>query len=845
MNQNGPVSDDQVSLTNCDREPVHIPGRIQSWGSLLAFDLKDERVCHYSDNLAEHFPQMPAIDFDRKYSDLLGGPEAVHAIRGGLSLPSVSTQRDALGGFSIHGVETEVAVHTVDGIGVLEFESERATASKRQSAVSVTRSMLSTLNHSDGMVAFLDSAVLALRQLTGHDRVMAYRFLDNGDGEVVSEARSPSLSPFLGLRYPASDIPLQVRQIMLRSPFRVIENTESQPAGLVSASQAKPLDMTLAHLRGVSPIHIEYLQNMGVQSTMNTSIIVNGKLWGLFAFHHSRTRQVSSENRCICELFGHFASLQLQQTEKEQHVKRLQRTQSTVSAMKSSSDSLAEVLDVIGEDLANTVNADGMALILPDSTRLFGETPNKDAVGTIANLSDKEVIAIDSLASTQVASEVSSAKSAGVLSLQLDPHTTLQFYRNEVIHEIRWAGQVEKSVTYGPEGPRLTPRASFEEYKELQSGKCARWSQSDILAAREISHGIQSHLFSSAQTESRSHQRQKRYQDLLVAELNHRVRNMLALVRSIARQTSTNSSSMEAYVKSFERRITALSTAHDLVGGSGLQWAFLNELVRSELKPYESLDSRISISGDSIALRADVAPVISLLLHELFSNASRHGALSERGVSLSVEWKEKDGGVSIYWTEVLNEKLEKPASTGFGMALIERAIPHECNGSAEVQFVDSEYRVRFWLPPDAFIRGASENKTPGKSPESPKASPSASLAFRSALVVEDNIVLAMEMEKLLRDLGVRNVDAVSSVSDAMDVLRNSTIDCAVLDINLGDEPSYAVAEWFVSRDIPIVLVSGYDSHFDLPESLKTIPKLVKPVARLDLAAAFANASENG
>lgn len=851
----------EIALANCDREPVHISGRIQAWGSLVGFDIKSGQLLYTSQNLRAMYPGIDRIDLTSSYDQLFDEREVVHAIRGALSLPSISTQRDRVGQFSIHGIATDVGVYTVDGVGVIELEPNTFAQSKPQSAISVTHAMLSTLSQSKNVVEFLNSAVSALRQVSGHDRVMAYRFLENGDGEVVAEAKSPALDPFFGLRYPASDIPVQVRQIMLRAPFRFIQDIESEVVEIVSNPGLPPLDLTLSHLRSVSPIHIEYLQNMGVPSTMNVSIIVHGKLWGIFAFHHHRRRRLSPDQRSICELFGHFASLQLQQTAEREKMDRQQRTRSTISATSTAGQSVSEAVEALHTDLTRAIRADGIALIhaaplhsnpaysnaaqsgtpRSDQVQLYGETPDADATQAICQLSGDELVAINSLAATRLSSTLAFGKSAGVLALKVDAQTTIAFFRNEVIHEIRWAGQPEKEILVGPNGPRLTPRASFDEYTESQSGRCREWDPSDILAARDIGRSLQMHLLNQFHDENQSHQRQKRYQDLLIAELNHRVRNTLSLVRSIARQTGSSSTSLEHYVESFERRITALSKSHDLVGSSGLQWAFLDDLLDAELRSYKMSGQAITTTGHPVALSTFVAPVISLLIHELVTNAARHGGLSTKGESLEIEWAEQDGGLAIWWTERLNEPVRKPDVTGFGMTLIERAIPHECHGTAEVEYAGHEYRVRFWLPAEAIMRGAERSgDSTLQAPIDMERTFAPFSQTTPVLVVEDNLVLAMELERTLRDLGFQAVETASNIPDAIEALERIDFCCAILDIHLGSENSLTIAERLIDQNVPAIFASGYDVAFDLPDSLASLPRLTKPIGRLELAAALSH-----
>lgn len=844
-------SNEDLALSNCDKEPVHIPGRIQPFGAMLGFDTKSKEVLHYSANLGQMVFPNSEVKLGQSYVDLINHSELLHGIRSSMSLPTIRNQRDRIGSFSIAGATTDVSAYGCDNLLVVEFEPRTRRKGKSQSAISSVRSMMAAINMQQDMDSLLQTAVKSLRQLTGHDRIMAYRFLDNGDGEVVAESTGVGIEPFLGLRYPAWDIPMQVRQIMLRAPFRVIHDIHAEHAALVSAADAEPVDMTLSHLRGVSPIHVEYLANMGVRSTMNVSIIVKGQLWGLFAFHHYRPRMLTVDQRSICELFGQLISMKIQQEEERERLADRQRTQSILSAIGSSSGEPAETLVTVGDDLLRVMKCDGVSYVSANKVASLGETPGGETVRNVCGLCNEDTAAIESLTQTGSFSKKQLGDTAGALILSVAEEQFLIFFRREVIHEIRWAGNKEKVIKSGPFGPRLSPRQSFAEYREAIVERCRRWKSIDLELATDVRRELMKSMFVNVSQIQVEWERQKRYQDLLVAELNHRVRNTLALVRSIAKQTISSSTSLETYVTSLEQRIRALSVAHDLIGGSGQQWARIDDLIRQELRPFETGDNRVKWAGPPFGVRADVAPIISLLLHEMTTNAVKHGALSDNGVSLDVCWFEDDAGVTLTWTETLVEKIDAPENRGFGFALIERALPYECDGHSFIDFRDHELEIKFWLPMKNINRMAAyEAEQAAVRIESVSEVESASHAdpdFRlfahidSALVVEDNMILSMELEKMLTQLGIAKVSTASNKAFAEAAIDHSTFNIAILDINLGVENSLNLAVELRKRKVPIVLASGYDSQYQLPSELVGIPRITKPIGQLELSAAISDA----
>lgn len=832
---------EDIALSNCEREPVHIPGRIQSFGALFGFDTKTMETVYRSGNLAELFPVIDREVLGNSFEDISDNRALVHSVRGALGLPTVNIQRERVGVHTIGDVSADVAVFVADEIGVVELEPLRNGTGKPDTPVSRIKTMLAGLDADTGVQSLLNSAVVSLRKLTGYDRVMGYKFLESGDGEVISEAKSISVEPYLGLRYPAFDIPPQVRKLAITMPFRAIHDINDDHVDLMSLDGQRPLDLSLSHLRGVSPIHVEYLKNMGVQATMNLSIIVRGELWGLFAFHHYRPYLLTPDQRSVCELFGHLLSLQIQQTVEQEAMQRRRRIDSTLQTLGDESTfGLVTILERFGTDLQEIVDADGVALVQGNEVHRLGEVPTSDdVVRQILMVSEENVFHLDSLNSTEMLADSDHTPSAGALVSALQPasRTYLIFFRNEIVSQIRWAGTKEKNIQYGPNGPRLHPRGSFEEYCESVSGRCRPWSRADVTAANSIRTILKGALQLQTDESAAELSQHRKQQDLLIAELNHRVRNILALVRSISRNTKETATSLKQYAEAFEQRIAALSAAHDLAGGSGLQWAPLRDLLRTELSAFSSGGIPVDISGPSIGLRADIAPMMALVIHELTTNAAKHGALSEHGKSLRVRWSRENGGLTLRWQEEVKHRLRPPVQQGFGLNLVRRAVPHECGGECETEFREDGLRVRFWLPSEA-VRDVKISG--GRKFVAPDAS-SQRLSGRRAIVLEDNVSLAMEMESLLQSMGFTEVLTFADLEKCLADVEGRKIDVAVLDIDLRGKTSFGVANALLDKNIPVIFASGYGSMFEIPDELTDVPRLTKPIRRETLLIALKNA----
>ncbi|MEG0634744.1 MAG: GAF domain-containing protein, partial [Pseudomonas sp.] len=288
-----------VNLTNCDREPIQIPGSIQPHGCLLACNASASVVLRHSANTLGMLGVTGEINGQRL--ETIIGTEAAHTLRNSLARVKEAS-RPALS-FAVSlpsGQAFDVAAHLFKGTAILEFERCGASIAEPIELVRTVIAQLREIDRSDKL--FPDTA-RRVRALLGYDRVMIYQLGPDGAGKVIAEAKRSGLESFLGQYFPASDIPQQARALYLRNPVRIISNATftTVPIEPVLDLSGEPLDLSYAHLRSVSPIHCEYLSNMGVGASMSISVIVDGALWGLIACHHYAPRTLSMGQRVAAE----------------------------------------------------------------------------------------------------------------------------------------------------------------------------------------------------------------------------------------------------------------------------------------------------------------------------------------------------------------------------------------------------------------------------------------------------------------------------------------------------------------------------------------------------------------
>ncbi len=390
----------------------------------------------------------------------------------------------------------DVAVHVSGDLVVIECEPSVAEPDMNVSAA--VRGMMVRLQQTTEQRVFYRVAAREMRALTGFDRVMVYRFEHDGSGEVIAEAARSGLESYLGLHYPASDIPRQARVLYERNWLRIISDINATPSAVLPQRDANgiPLDLSMSVLRSVSPIHIEYLRNMGVGASMSVSILRQNKLWGLFACHHYAPHHVGFGVRTAAELFGQMFSLLMENRERElEHSYEMrahnlhQRLVTVMAAEATQFESVIAHLDEIADLLA----CDGIGVWVRDHATLKGLTPDRKRIRRPDRVPQHAEPDRSALPATRSAPTIrphrrSPTSAAGMLVVPLSrpPRDYLMFFRKEVARSVSWAGDPSKPVITGPLGIGLTPRKSFELWKENVRGQSIPWFATECRIAEAL-----------------------------------------------------------------------------------------------------------------------------------------------------------------------------------------------------------------------------------------------------------------------------------------------------------------------------------------------------------------------
>jgi light-regulated signal transduction histidine kinase (bacteriophytochrome) len=480
-----------VDLTTCDREPIHIPGSIQPHGAMFVLRAEDGVVDQVSASVHHHFGIAPGSVLGQPFAGVLDARERDEA----LAFLERAVTEPVGGVLLFRGCVCEASVHLAGPLLILELVPDRS--GEDRDLYGDLRDALSELRNAASVRQLATSVARHVRRIAGFDRVMVYRFLEDESGTVIAEDRRQDLEPYLGLHYPASDIPQQARALYVRNWIRTIHDSGYVPSPLVPSDNpttGSPLDMSRASLRSVSPVHVEYLRNMGVAASMSVSLVRENRLWGLIACHHGTPWFGAADLRAACELIGQIASLQIDTVEAREERAfrdRSQRLQGELVRRMAGPDGIAQGLRGNAVDLLDLVNATGAAVVHGGHVALVGATPTEGQVKAIVELlRDRcwpEPFATDCLSEHLPEAAAYASVASGLLAACHSQRTNdfVMWFRPEVVRTVTWAGDPHKPAE-PTSSDRLRPRTSFAAWQETVRYRSRPWKRVEIRAATDL-----------------------------------------------------------------------------------------------------------------------------------------------------------------------------------------------------------------------------------------------------------------------------------------------------------------------------------------------------------------------
>lgn len=671
---------DPAALNACDLEPIHIPGSIQPYGLLLIADAAGVVVGGAGDLEGRLRPDWAGS----RLSDLFA-PKALAALKRGEAVTGIGP-----------GEAFDAFAHQMGEHFLVELEPAdpgRMTAAQLLSKLNIAAA---TFERAAGLKALCEEAAAAFQELTGFARVMVYRFIDEGAGVVMAEASAEGPAAFLNHHFPASDVPKQARALYVRNRVRIIHDVNYTPAPLRSVGASlRELDLSDANLRSVSPVHIQYLKNMGVGASCSISIVKDGLLWGLIACHHPVPRLLPYDLRMACQsLAGGLARQVRAKDEADLYRERIRvrSSEDVVLAKLGDAESLETLLAPSGAELRHMLAADAFAAVRSGEVYTEGQVPPHPALESLAAWAARQTavhpLATEALPRLFPPIAPHQALASGLLAVRVEtePPTLLMWLRAETLEVVKWAGDPHKNLPATP-GEALTPRASFDSWSETVSGRSRAWSPVESEAATRVAAAILQRtqyqrvraLNRELSATNAANERLLIQKDLLMKEVSHRVQNSLQLVSAFLtmQSRSQDDEAVTAQLDEARNRISAVALVHrrlyadERVENVDLG-RYLEDLVR-ELT--ETLDDawrgQIVTELAPILMSADRAINIGLVVTELVINANKYAYGGQAGpISIVLEQHRKALRLVVADKGVGRQGARK----GFGSKMLEAMV---------------------------------------------------------------------------------------------------------------------------------------------------------------------------
>jgi chemotaxis family two-component system sensor kinase Cph1 len=712
----------KVDLLNCDIEPIHILGKIQSHGFLIAVNNGTNHISYISENVKiwvqnsiEHYIDLPfeILEKEVEFKIASNGLTISQMITIGHNgkYPEINNPLQ----IDIRQARYYLIVNLSGEDTILEFEPITSDA-QIDIQQTIGKSMSAILS-GKSLDSMFQRTALEIKKIINYDRVMVYQFNEDGHGKIIAEAKEDSLDPFLGLHYPASDIPKQARELYKQNLTRIIADVNSIDSSLIGTSSSQALNLTNAGLRAVLPIHIQYMRNMGVESSFSISLISGSELWGLIVCHNYSPCFINYKAREAAKLLGEILSSALEYRQGEEDSELFLSLNERVEELIEKLEKDDDVLMVLNENapaLKDITSACGVALVFDENVTTYGLTPTNEQIKDIALWLKSNMVA--TIYHTHRFPQIFSAAldysyaSSGVLAYMLskEPGEFIIWFKPEQINQISWAGNPEKQAEINADGlMQLSPRKSFDSWTDLVKNTSEKWNRAEIAAVINLCEHTNYILKRKVNEIKRLNELLKQsYDELNIFSytITHDLRTPLSAIKSYAELLMINNTSLDEQAKKVLGRINACADRMALLITEILNYSMLG---KADVKTDE-----IDVSNMILTIKAEVIeglqvenlqfeigecpPIIgdTALIKQVFTNlinnAVKYSAKSESPkVSVSGMKKGKeiiytitDNGIGIdnkYYHLVFElfkrmDNVKGFEGTGVGLAIVKRIM---------------------------------------------------------------------------------------------------------------------------------------------------------------------------
>jgi chemotaxis family two-component system sensor kinase Cph1 len=716
------MSEFKVDLLNCDIEPIHILGKIQSHGFLIAVNNGTNHISYISENFktwvensVEHYINLPfeileeEVDFKIASNGLTISQMITIGNTG--KYPEINNPLQ----IDIRQVPYYLIVNLSGEDTILEFEPITSDA-QIDIQQTIGKSMSAILS-GKSLDSMFQRTALEIKKIINYDRVMVYQFNEEGHGKIIAEAKEDNLDPFLGLHYPASDIPRQARELYKHNLTRIIADVNSIDSSLIGSSSSQALNLTNAGLRAVSPIHIQYMRNMGVESSFSISLISGSELWGLIVCHNYSPCFINYKAREAAKLLGEILSSALEYRQGEEDSELFLSSNEKVQELIEKLEKDDDVITILNENapaLKDITSACGVALVFDQQVTTYGLTPTNDQITDIVLWLQSNMAA--TIYHTHRFPQIFSPAldyshaASGLLAYMLskEPGEFIIWFKPEQINQISWAGNPEKQAEINADGlMQLSPRKSFDSWTDLVKNTSEKWNRAEVTAVINLCEHTNYIIKRKVNEIKRLNVLLKQsYDELNIFSytITHDLRTPLSAIKSYAELLMINNTSLDAQAKKVLGRINACADRMALLITEILNYSMLGKAdvktdeidvakmiltIKAEVIEGLQVENLQFEIGECPPINGDTA-LINQVFTNLINNAVKYSAKSESAkVSVSGMKKGKeiiyaisDNGIGIdnkYYHLVFElfkrmDNVKGFEGTGVGLAIVKRIM---------------------------------------------------------------------------------------------------------------------------------------------------------------------------
>ncbi|QXU43507.1 ATP-binding protein [Pedobacter sp. D749] len=706
-----------VDLTNCDKEPIHIPGKIQSHGFLLAVDKNSSTITYLSENTGDFLKEPARSLLNKPLSEInhfIKQQDSAFNIEDLLKLGIIRKSFDAISPhpLEINGLPFYLIISSSKNDWLLEFEPVTLQFDIQSSIGRSASSMLQGKNIS----ALLKGAAKEVKRLINYDRIMVYKFLEDGHGEVVAEEKEETLESFFGLHYPASDIPKQARELYKLNLTRLIADVNVADSPIITFKENEALDLTNGGLRAVSPIHIQYLKNMGVHSSFSISLISHGELWGLIACHNYSPKFIDYKAREGAKLIGQILSSALEYRQEEEDAKIIEQFKSTANILSehlTRDKYLIEAITTHKRTILDATKASGVAVIFENELKTIGNVPLEEDIRELAEwlktANDESIYYTHRLSEIYFPAKKYKSIASGILSSLINKELgeMIIWFKPEMITDVNWAGNPDKSVVESENDlMSLSPRKSFEIWSEVVNNTSEKWMAEEVASVLRIREIIIADINKKAnEIRSLNEKLQAAYEELdtFSYTISHDLRTPLTSIKTYTELMLKNKSIDEGGKKMLSRILVGADKMNLLikeilnlarVGRSEIHFETVNmesllKDIKTEVWSAYKADHSVLILGQLPNIKGDKT-MITQVFTNLIGNAVKYSAMVEQPkieVSAYIDEGEiiysvKDNGIGIdnrYYDRVFElfkrmDNVKEIEGSGVGLAIVKRIV---------------------------------------------------------------------------------------------------------------------------------------------------------------------------